>query len=111
MTRSLPPAPSSVVNISEKAVESHASSGRPVRFLKPKMAMERRGLAEAATESLDLEGARTSRKRRSRTLGTLKTKKTAAISRATAAKRGTQENRCGITEATTGEALAVCCST
>src|SRR2546422_3101477 len=32
------------VSISESAVESHASSGRPERFLKPSTATERRGL-------------------------------------------------------------------
>src|SRR5207245_5831905 len=43
--RRFSPTANSVVSISERAVESHASSGRPDRFLKPSTATERRPLA------------------------------------------------------------------
>ena len=41
--RSFSPAASSVVSISDSAVETQASSGRPARFLKPRTAIARRG--------------------------------------------------------------------
>ena len=51
IARSFSPAASSVVSISERAVETHAASGRPARFLKPRTAMALRG-ARAAAEAV-----------------------------------------------------------
>src|SRR2546427_2142326 len=51
MARICSPAVRSVVSISANAVESHAASGRPDRFLKPSTAIDRRG--DAPTVAAD----------------------------------------------------------
>src|SRR5260370_32200364 len=49
-SRSSPPAASSVLSISENAVESQASSGRPEALLKPITATETRGLTDGGCD-------------------------------------------------------------
>ena len=48
IARSFSPAASSVVSISERAVDTQASSGRPARFLNPRTAIDWRGARAAA---------------------------------------------------------------
>src|ERR1700724_4151303 len=52
IVRNFSPAASSVFNISDSAVESHASSDLPDRFLNPSTATERRTGTEAALEGV-----------------------------------------------------------
>ena len=62
MVRSASPAASSVVSISANAVESHTASARPVTFLKPSTAIDRRGaLVGAAAPGLGPAGGDGSR--------------------------------------------------
>ena len=72
IVRSRPPAASSVVSISASAVESHAASRWPERFLKPSTATERRppacagAVATAGREAPRVPAARRPTGRRSR---------------------------------------------
>ena len=61
MARSFSPAPSSVVSMSARAVESHAASACPVRFLKPNTATERRDLNPAGLTLFRIRSAPASR--------------------------------------------------
>ena len=58
MVRSRSPAASSVLSISDSAVESHALSARPDRFLKPSTATERRGRRAAPRRGASGRGRR-----------------------------------------------------
>ena len=57
MARNCSPAASSVVSISDNAVDNHAAAGRPERFLNPSTATVRRPVVDAGTTALPLVAA------------------------------------------------------
>src|SRR4029077_2998817 len=98
IVRNCSPAASSVVSQSASAVESQASSVRPERFLKPRTATDRRGIAEL------MEGETCGRKYRKAVITQPATMRGATIVNARicqigrtseARRRGTFDTRCG----------------